>query len=148
MPEVLTAEQHPGNLKTAATRGAGTPLIGKDRISRRAHRPGREISPTYEGTDTPLVLVVILTGATVLAAGGEGTARDLRLGLVRPRPTWARKASRVDLPPAMGRKLSRCRPAHLAWAEPRRLCLVHVVQPYHVALVRPSRVVARGIAVH
>src|SRR5437763_14108187 len=68
MPEVLTAEQHPGNLKTAATRGAGTPLIGKDRISRRVHRLGREISSTYEGIDTPLVLVVILKGATVFAA--------------------------------------------------------------------------------
>ena len=68
MPEVLTAEQHPGNLKTAATRSTGTPLIGKDRISRRVHRLGREISSTYEGIDTPLVLVVILKGATVFAA--------------------------------------------------------------------------------
>src|SRR2546430_14445904 len=68
MPEVLTAEHPPGNLKTAATRGAGSPLIGADRISRRVHRLGREISSTYEGIDTPLVLVVILKGATVFAA--------------------------------------------------------------------------------
>ncbi len=68
MPEVLTAEQQPGNLKTAATRSTGTPLIGKDRIARRVHRLGREISSTYEGIDTPLVLVVILKGATVFAA--------------------------------------------------------------------------------
>ena len=68
MPEVLTAEHQPGNLKTAATRGAGSPLIGADRISRRVHRLGREISSTYAGIDTPLVLVVILKGATVFAA--------------------------------------------------------------------------------
>ncbi len=68
MPEVLTAEHQPGNLKTAATRGTGSPLIGADRISRRVHRLGREISSTYAGIDTPLVLVVILKGATVFAA--------------------------------------------------------------------------------
>jgi hypoxanthine phosphoribosyltransferase len=68
MHEVLTAEHPPGNLKTAATRSTGTPLIGADRISRRVHRLGREISSTYEGIDTPLVLVVILKGATVFAA--------------------------------------------------------------------------------
>jgi len=68
MPEVLTAEPQPGNLKTAAPRSTGTPLIGADRISRRVHRLGREISSTYEGIDTPLVLVVILKGATVFAA--------------------------------------------------------------------------------
>src|SRR5256885_13600569 len=68
MPEVLTAEQHPGNLKTAATRGAGTPVMERDRISGRVHRLGREISSTYEGMAPPLVLVVILKGATVFAA--------------------------------------------------------------------------------
>src|SRR5437773_11327474 len=68
MPEVLTAEHPPGNLKTAATRGAGSPLIGADRISRRVHRLGREISSPYKGIDTPLVLVVILKGAAVFAA--------------------------------------------------------------------------------
>ncbi len=68
MPEVLTADRLNGNLKTTATRGAGTPLIASDRISRRVHRLGREISETYKGIDTPLVLVVILKGATVFAA--------------------------------------------------------------------------------
>ena len=68
MPEVLTAEQQPGNLKTAATRSTGTPLIGANRIARRVHRLGREISSTYEGIDTALVLIVILKGATVFAA--------------------------------------------------------------------------------
>ena len=68
MPEVLTAEQQPGNLKTAATRSTGTPLIGANRIARRVHRLGREISSAYDGIDTALVLVVILKGATVFAA--------------------------------------------------------------------------------
>jgi hypoxanthine phosphoribosyltransferase len=68
MPEVLTADQQTGNLKTATTRATGTPLIGAERISRRVHRLGREISSTYKGIDTPLVLVVILKGATVFAA--------------------------------------------------------------------------------
>ena len=68
MPEVLTAEHQPGNLKTAATRATGSPLIGAERISRRVHRLGREISSTYAGIDTPLVLVVILKGGTVFAA--------------------------------------------------------------------------------
>jgi hypoxanthine phosphoribosyltransferase len=68
MPEVLTAEHLTGNRKTAAHRGTGTPLIGSDRISRRVHRLGREISKTYGDIDTALVLVVILKGATVFAA--------------------------------------------------------------------------------
>ena len=68
MPEVLTAEQQPGNLKTAATRGTGTPLIQRERIARRVHRLGREISTTYSGIESALVMVVILKGATVFAA--------------------------------------------------------------------------------
>jgi hypoxanthine phosphoribosyltransferase len=68
MPEVLTAEQQNGNLKTASTRATGTALIGSERIARRVHRLGREISRVYAGIDTPLVLVVILKGATVFAA--------------------------------------------------------------------------------
>lgn len=43
-------------------------MISADRISRRVHRLGREISRVYADIDTPLVLVVILKGATVFAA--------------------------------------------------------------------------------
>jgi hypoxanthine phosphoribosyltransferase len=69
MPEVLTAEQTQGTIKTQTTRGAtGTPLIDAVRISRRVRRLGREISAKYEDIDTALVLVVILKGATVFAA--------------------------------------------------------------------------------
>ncbi|HYL71654.1 MAG TPA: hypoxanthine phosphoribosyltransferase [Candidatus Dormibacteraeota bacterium] len=68
MHEVLTAERQPGNLKTAAARNTGTPLISAVRVARRVHRLGREISQVYADIDTPLVLVVILKGATVFAA--------------------------------------------------------------------------------
>jgi len=62
MPEVLTLE------RTAAARGAGTPLIKSEQIARRVHRLGKQISTVYAGIDTPLVMVVILKGATVFAA--------------------------------------------------------------------------------
>ncbi len=69
MPEVLTAEQTQGIVKTSTARGAtGTPLIDAPRISRRVRKLGKEISAQYEGIDTALVLVVILKGATVFAA--------------------------------------------------------------------------------
>ena len=69
MPEVLTAEPAQGIIKTPTTRSAtGTPLIDAGRIRRRVHRLGRQISSLYTDIDTPLVLVVILKGATVFAA--------------------------------------------------------------------------------
>ena len=68
MPEVLTAEQRLGTVKTHAARAAGTPLIDENRISRRVRGLGRQISMVYADIDTPLVLVVILKGATVFAA--------------------------------------------------------------------------------
>jgi hypoxanthine phosphoribosyltransferase len=43
-------------------------MIHADRIARRVHRLGREISKTYADIDTPLVMIVILKGATVFAA--------------------------------------------------------------------------------
>src|SRR6184192_131688 len=69
MPEVLTAEPAQGIIKTPTTRSAtGRPLIDAGRIRRRVHRLGRQISSLYTDIDTPLVLVVILKGATVFAA--------------------------------------------------------------------------------
>jgi len=68
MAEVLTAEQALGNIKTTAVRGAGTPLIAASRVARRVHQLGRQISSVYADIDTPLVLVVVLKGATVFAA--------------------------------------------------------------------------------
>jgi hypoxanthine phosphoribosyltransferase len=68
MPEVLTAEQRLGTVKTHAARAAGTPLIDETRISRRVRGLGRQISTVYAEIETPLVLVVVLKGATVFAA--------------------------------------------------------------------------------
>jgi len=44
------------------------PMISSDQIARRVHRLGRQISEVYADIDTPLVMVVILKGATVFAA--------------------------------------------------------------------------------
>ena len=60
---------------TAATRPAPAPMkmspramISSERIARRVREMGEEISDVYRDIDTPLVLVVILKGATVFAA--------------------------------------------------------------------------------
>src|SRR2546427_5223521 len=44
------------------------PMISSAQITRRVHRLGRRISEVYADIDTPLVMVVILKGATVFAA--------------------------------------------------------------------------------
>src|SRR5216110_973607 len=44
------------------------PMISAAQIARRVRRLGRQISDVYIDIDTPLVLVVILKGATVFAA--------------------------------------------------------------------------------
>src|SRR5258708_38712782 len=46
----------------------GRALISAERIAKRVEDMGREISEVYTDIDTPLVLVVILKGATVFAA--------------------------------------------------------------------------------
>jgi hypoxanthine phosphoribosyltransferase len=43
-------------------------MISSERISRRVHQLGREISEVYASIETPLVLVAILKGATVFSA--------------------------------------------------------------------------------
>jgi hypoxanthine phosphoribosyltransferase len=54
---------------TGAHRTAiGKPMITSARIARRVRQLGRQISQTYADIDTPLVIVVILKGATVFAA--------------------------------------------------------------------------------
>src|SRR5690348_2587953 len=68
MAEVLTAATQSAPVKTSARRGAGTPLIAANRISRRVHQMGKQISSMYSDIETPLVLVVVLKGATVFAA--------------------------------------------------------------------------------
>ena len=49
-------------------RSTGKPMISAEQIARRVHKLGRQISQTYADIDTPLVMVVILKGATVFAA--------------------------------------------------------------------------------
>ena len=48
--------------------GTGKPMISSARIARRVKQLGKEISRTYADIDTPLVMVVILKGATVFAS--------------------------------------------------------------------------------
>jgi hypoxanthine phosphoribosyltransferase len=62
MPEVLT------QTAPARVESTGKAMITSAQIARRVHAMGREISKVYSDLDTPLVLVVILKGATVFAA--------------------------------------------------------------------------------
>src|SRR5882762_8582892 len=64
MPEVMTDVRSGG----APVRTAPKPMISSGRIARRVRQLGRNISHVYRDIDTPLVLVVILKGATVFAA--------------------------------------------------------------------------------
>src|SRR5260370_3240367 len=69
MPEVLTLTAPvPTSDKSAETPRNGKPMISATRIKRRVRELGRQISETYAEIDTPLVMVVILKGATVFAA--------------------------------------------------------------------------------
>jgi hypoxanthine phosphoribosyltransferase len=68
MPEVLVKEAPVETLGPTLDRsGAGKPLLSSTRIARRVRKLGREISAMYADIDTPLVIVVILKGATVFA---------------------------------------------------------------------------------
>src|SRR5689334_14111943 len=67
MTEVLT-QPAPTETSGPALDRPSKPMIAADRIARRVHRLGRDISKVYADIDTPLVLVVILKGATVFAA--------------------------------------------------------------------------------
>src|SRR6202171_6867659 len=62
MAEVLT------QTAPARAESAGKAMITSTQIARRVHEMGRQISRVYADIETPLVLVVILKGATVFAA--------------------------------------------------------------------------------
>jgi len=69
MTEVLTQQAPSENAGLALDRASNRPpMITAAQIARRVHRLGRRISDTYADIDTPLVMVVILKGATVFAA--------------------------------------------------------------------------------
>ncbi len=81
MAEAATAEHAETATETAAgtrsellskaeafAHGQGRAMISAARIARRVRDLGRQISDVYADIDTPLVMVVILKGATVFAA--------------------------------------------------------------------------------
>ena len=70
MTEVLTQQAVPTEAPGLALDRASNqpPMISSAQIARRVHRLGRQVSNMYADIDTPLVLVVILKGATVFAA--------------------------------------------------------------------------------
>ena len=65
MPETLAPAARSSSKKVA---GAGKAMISAARIRRRVKELGRDISEVYADIETPLVMVVILKGATVFAA--------------------------------------------------------------------------------
>jgi hypoxanthine phosphoribosyltransferase len=62
MPEVVT------RTTPISARGSAKAMISSSRIAKRVHELGKQISEVYADIDTPLVMVVILKGATVFAA--------------------------------------------------------------------------------
>jgi hypoxanthine phosphoribosyltransferase len=68
MPEVLAASTSSAPASARGTAKTGRAMISAGRIARRVRELGRQISEVYSDIDTPLVLVVILKGATVFAA--------------------------------------------------------------------------------
>lgn len=62
MPEVLT------QTRPAAANSSARAMISSARIARRVRRLGRQISEAYADIETPLVMLVVLKGATVFAA--------------------------------------------------------------------------------
>src|SRR5215467_8133987 len=65
---MATQQAAPSESQGLALDRPSKPMISADRIARRVHRLGREVSKVYSDIDTPLVMVVILKGATVFAA--------------------------------------------------------------------------------
>src|SRR5439155_23603400 len=69
MPDAVASRSRPPARRGPGSRRApGRAMISSERISKRVHQLGREISEVYADIETPLVLVAILKGATVFAA--------------------------------------------------------------------------------
>src|SRR5207247_8515442 len=68
MTEVLVQPAVENTTDRRLDRSSGKPMITADQIARRVRQLGRQISEVYADIDTPLVMVVILKGATVFAA--------------------------------------------------------------------------------
>src|SRR3981189_53351 len=82
--------------KSAENPRNGKPMISAARIKRRVRELGRQISETYTDIDTPLVMVVILKGATVFAA-------DLLRTLTIPAELEFMRAASEGSGPSQGR---------------------------------------------
>src|SRR5437588_2075692 len=67
MTEVLTRPA-PSETSGIGLDRPSKPMISSAQIARRVRRLGRQISEVYADIDTPLVMVVLLKGATVFAA--------------------------------------------------------------------------------
>src|SRR5437762_6700512 len=67
MTEVLTRPA-PSETSGLGLDRPSKPMISSAQIARRVRRLGRQISEVYADIDTPLVMVIILKGATVFAA--------------------------------------------------------------------------------
>src|SRR5947199_279841 len=67
MTEVLTRPA-PSETSGLGLDRPSKPMISSARIARRVHQLGRHVSQVYADIDTPLVMVIILKGATVFAA--------------------------------------------------------------------------------
>ena len=69
MAEVATRPvQVESNVSRLDRPGSGKPMLSSTKIARRVRQLGRQISEVYADIETPLVMVVILKGATVFAA--------------------------------------------------------------------------------
>src|SRR5207302_7592972 len=68
MPDALASTPRPAHRARGSRRAPGRAMISSERISKRVRQLGGEISEVYADIDTPLVMVVILKGATVFAA--------------------------------------------------------------------------------
>lgn len=113
-------------LGRAPSATAPKPMISAGRIARRVRQLGQNISHVYRDIDTPLVLIVILKGATVFAADllrslsipaelefvrassyGSGTSRgELRLAHMVDGPLVGRHVLLVEDIVDSGRTLS------------------------------------------
>src|SRR5437762_14243174 len=103
MTEVLTQPAPSESSGLALDRASHpTPMISSARIARRVHQLGRHVSQVSADLDTPLVMVIILKGATVFAADllrSLSIPAALALPPASSYPTWPSPTGRLRLAP-------------------------------------------------
>jgi hypoxanthine phosphoribosyltransferase len=137
MTEVLTQQAPTESEGLSLDRARNPkPMISAAQIARRVHRRGKQISEVYADIDTPLVIVVILKGATVFAA-------DLLRSLSIPAELEFVRASSYPTGTEPGRlnrthRGARRRPSRLACRRHQRLGVtVNAVARRSAAWARP-----------